>query len=126
MLKKICLLIALVLALGVRGETILDVVAFAWAGFGAAFGPLILFALYSRRTSWQAALAGMITGTVVLAVWKQIGLGAHVYEIVPGFAANCLAIMAANRITRQTDPRVLRQFDEVANEVTGHRGALAS
>ena len=127
---RICVLItsviALVLALGVRGETILDVVAFAWAGFGAAFGPLILFALYSRRTSWQAALAGMITGTVVLAVWKQIGLGAHVYEIVPGFAANCLAIMAANRITRQTDPRVLRQFDEVANEVTGHRGALAS
>jgi len=120
---RICVLltslVALVLALGVRGQTILDVVALAWAGLGAAFGPLVLFALYSRRTSWQAALAGMITGTVVLVVWKQIGLGERLYEIVPGFVANALAIVVMNRLVRQNDPRVLQQYDQVLAEVRG-------
>jgi len=120
---RICVLItsviALVLALGVEGQTILDIVAFAWAGFGAAFSPLILFALYSRRTSWQAALAGMITGTVVLAVWKQVGLSERLYEIVPGFLANGVVILAVNRFARQNNERVLQQYDEVLAEVHG-------
>ncbi|UCD53581.1 MAG: sodium/proline symporter PutP [Phycisphaerales bacterium] len=112
-------LVALALALGVRGQTILDVVALAWAGLGAAFGPLVLFALYSRRTSWQAALAGMITGTVVLVVWKQVGLSERLYEIVPGFAANYIAILVTNRFVRQNDPTVLQQYDQVLTEVHG-------
>ncbi|OHB64513.1 MAG: sodium/proline symporter, partial [Planctomycetes bacterium RBG_13_62_9] len=56
---------ALLLALNPR-DTILGIVAYAWGGFGAAFGPLVLFALFSRRTTWMSALAGMITGTAVL------------------------------------------------------------
>ena len=55
-------LIALILALGVKTETILEIVAYAWGGFGAAFGPLVLFALFSKQTSWPAALAGGLTG----------------------------------------------------------------
>jgi len=120
---RICVIvisaIALALALGVETETILEIVAYAWGGFGAAFGPLVLFALYSRHTSWQAALGGMITGTVVLVVWKQVGLSAWLYEIVPGFAANCIAILAMNRWFRQNDPTVLRQYDEALAEVRG-------
>jgi len=108
--------VALVLALR-PNDTILGIVAYAWGGFGAAFGPLILFALFSRRTSWPAALAGMIAGTVVLVVWKQVGLSEQMYEIVPGFAANCLAIMVTNRLVRQNDPAVLRQFDQVRHEI---------
>ena len=53
-------IVALVMALD-RDNTILGIVAYAWGGFGAAFGPLILFALFSRRTTWQSALAGMVT-----------------------------------------------------------------
>ncbi len=120
---RICVIIisvvALVLALGVEEETILDIVAYAWGGFGAAFGPLVLFALFSKRTSWQAALAGMVTGTVVLVVWKQVGLSERLYEIVPGFVSNCLVILTINLLIRQSDERVLRQFDEVMAQVHG-------
>jgi len=89
----------------------------AWGGFGAAFGPVILSALFSRRTTWPAALLGMIAGTMTLVVWKQTGLSVHMYEIVPGFTANCLVILAVNRAVQQQDARVLRQFDEVAGEL---------
>ena len=95
------------------GWLLMGIVAYAWGGFGAAFGPLVLFGLFSRRTSWQAALAGMATGTVILVVWKQIGLGKHMYEIVPGFISNCLVIFFVSAFVGQKDRRVLRQYDEV-------------
>ena len=112
-------LIALIMALD-RDNTILGIVAYAWGGFGAAFGPLILFALYSRWTSWQSALAGMVTGTVVLVLWKQIGLGDSMYEIVPGFIANCLMIISINAIIGQKDKAVLEEFDKVLSIVRNH------
>jgi sodium/proline symporter len=111
-------LIAMTLALQ-RNDTILGIVAHAWGGFGAAFGPLILFALFSRRTTWVAALLGMLVGTIVLVVWRQMGLSDHLYEIVPGFVANALVIRIVNRIARQGNVRVLQQFDEVARELRG-------
>ncbi|MFH1718720.1 MAG: sodium/proline symporter PutP [Planctomycetota bacterium] len=111
--------IALFLALD-RDNTILGIVSYAWGGFGAAFGPLVLFSLFSRRTAWQAALAGMVTGTVVLVLWKQVGLGERMYEIVPGFAANCLTIFSVNLFVRQKDKQVLKEFDEVIS-IIRHR-----
>jgi sodium/proline symporter len=110
-------IIALVLALN-PSETILRIVAYAWGGFGAAFGPLVLFALFSRKTTWQAALAGMVTGTVVLVLWKQVGLSKHMYEIVPGFICNCVTISVFNIFVRQGDDRVLRQYGQVVDQAT--------
>jgi sodium/proline symporter len=104
-------LIALVLALR-PDETILQIVAYAWGGFGAAFGPLVLCGLFSRKTSWQSALAGMVIGTIVLVVWKQVGLSDAMYEIVPGFLANCLTIFVLNRIIGQKDQKVLTQYQQ--------------
>jgi len=122
---RICVIIisviALILALGVKEETILEIVAYAWGGFGAAFGPLVLFALFSRRTTWMAALAGMVTGTVTLVVWKQVGLSDRMYEIVPGFVANCLAVTIVNRFRRQDNAAILRKFDEMLAQVHGSR-----
>jgi len=109
-------IIALVMALN-RNNTILGIVSYAWGGFGAAFGPLILFALFSRKTSWQSALAGMVTGTVVLVLWKQIGLGDTMYEIVPGFAANCVTIMLVNYFVGQKNEMILKEFDEVTKSL---------
>ena len=118
---RICVIIisviALVLALSADEQTILDIVAYAWGGFGAAFGPLVLFGLFSRKTSWQSALAGMVTGTVVLIVWKQIGLGKVMYEIVPGFIANCLTIIVVNRLITQKNQNILRQYDDVVGVI---------
>jgi len=117
---RICVIIISVIALILAlpgDETILSIVAYAWGGFGAAFGPLVLFALFSRKTSWQAALAGMAVGTVVLVVWKQAGLSQYLYEIVPGFAANCLTIFVLNRFTEQTKRKILKQYDEVVKTV---------
>jgi sodium/proline symporter len=108
--------VALVLAL-YPDDTILGIVAYAWGGFGAAFGPLVLFALFSRRTTWPAALLGMAAGTVTVIAWKRIGLSGHMYELVPGFLANCMTILIVNCVVRQDNPLVLRQFDEVAGEV---------
>ena len=109
-------IIALIIAF-VSDKTILEIVAFAWAGFGAAFGPLVLFALFSRKTSWQSALAGMLTGTVVLVLWKQLELSNTMYEIAPGFISNCLTIFLVNTFVGQKDERVFREFDDVVNEI---------
>jgi sodium/proline symporter len=109
-------IIALVMALD-RNNTILEIVSYAWGGFGAAFGPLVLFALYSKRTTWQSVLAGMVTGTVVLVLWKQVGLSDKMYEIVPGFIANCLTIILINLFISQKDQTILSEFEEVVTKV---------
>ena len=118
---RICVIIisavALVLALK-PNDTILGMVAYAWGGFGAAFGPLVLFALFSRKTSWVSALAGMVTGTVVLVVWKRLGLDGLMYEIVPGFAANCITILIVNIFAGQKNEQILRGYDEVTRVVS--------
>ncbi len=113
-------IIAMVLALNPQ-ETILDKVAYAWGGFGAAFGPLVLFALFSQRTTWLSALLGMVTGAVVLVIWKEVGLSNHMYEIVPGFAANCITIWIVNLFVPQTNASVLDQFREVRTLHGPHR-----
>jgi len=121
---RICVIIISVIALILAlrpSDTILGIVAYAWGGFGAAFGPLILFALFSRNTSWQSALAGMVMGTVVLVVWKQVGLGEYMYEIVPGFTANCLTILLVNIAVGQKDRKILTQYQDVLRAVHGEQ-----
>ena len=76
-----------------RESTVLGLVAYAWAGLGASFGPVVLLALSWRRMTYAGAVAGMLAGAGTLLAWKLAGLGAHLYEIVPGFAAGCLAIV---------------------------------
>jgi len=108
--------IALLLALN-PNNTVLGLVSYAWGGFGAAFGPVVIFALFSRKTGWKAALAGMVVGTVVLVLWERLGLGAHMYEIVPGFIANVVTIVVVNAFAGEPDAEVLAGFDEVVATV---------
>ncbi len=96
---RICVLIISAISIFLAltpGNTVLGLVSYAWGGFGAAFGPLVLTALFSKKTSWQSALAGMVTGTIVLVLWKNLGLGSYLYEIVPGFISNFIAITLFN------------------------------
>ena len=105
-------IIAFVLALNPE-NTVLDLVAYAWAGLGAAFGPAVLFALFSKKTSWQAVLSGMLIGTITLVFWKESGLGASLYEIVPGFFVNILVIFVINQFYTQNNQEILDEFEEV-------------
>ena len=94
--------------------TILELVGFAWAGFGASFGPVILLSLYWRRLTWQGALAGMLTGAVTVVVWGSTSLGDTLYEIVPGFVANLLVAVLVSRATATEQPEIETEFDDAA------------
>ncbi len=94
-------------------DTIFNIVKFAWGGFGAAFGPVVIMALYSRKSTWLSALCGMITGTVVMVGWYMLGLNKYMYEILPGFAANFIVMWIINCFCVQKDPEILAQFDSV-------------
>jgi sodium/proline symporter len=102
-------IVALIMAMDPK-DSILGIVAYAWGGFGAAFGPLVLFALFSRRTTWRSALLGMIAGTLALVLWKHSPWGGSMYEIVPGFLANTVTILIVDFFFPQTDPNILAQY----------------
>ncbi|SKB31799.1 sodium/proline symporter PutP [Sphingopyxis flava] len=91
--------IAMLLAQDPEGS-VLKLVSHAWAGFGAAFGPLILFALTWRRMTLAGALAGMITGAAVVMIWIQFGWDSSLYELLPGFIAAALAILVVSLVTK--------------------------
>jgi len=93
--------IAALLAIDPRSN-ILGLVAFAWAGFGAAFGPVILLSLFWRKLTAMGALAGMVAGAVVVGIWGNIAsLQALMYEIVPGFLACAAVAVVTSLLTRR-------------------------
>jgi sodium/proline symporter len=91
---------------------ILDMVSYAWAGFGAAFGPAVLMALFWRRTTRNGVLAGIIVGGLTVLIWKQFAwLG--LYEIVPGFLFSLIAIYVVSLMDKAPSESITRTFDEV-------------
>ena len=92
---------------------ILDMVAYAWAGFGAAFGPALLMSLFYRRTTRAGVIAGIIVGGVTVLVWKQFALFG-LYEIVPGFIFSIIAIFLVSQITEEPSQDILKTFDKVS------------
>ena len=83
-----------------ESASILGLVSYAWAGFGAAFGPVLLFGLYWPQTTREGALAGMITGAVVVMFWPiTIGLWIPLYELLPGFVLAASAVYGVSRRT---------------------------
>lgn len=105
-------LVALVLSFD-KSSNIFNLVKFAWGGFGAAFGPLVLMALYSRKTTWYSALAGMVIGTIVMLVWYFTGLNKYMYEIVPGFLANLIVMLIINAVKPNTDKEIDEEYNRV-------------
>ena len=106
---------AILLALD-RDSTVLSLVAYAWAGFGAAFGPVVILSLFWGRMTRNGALAGMIAGAVTVIVWKQLSGGIFdLYEILPGFVAGMAAIVAVSLAGRQPPAVVRAAHDLVAH-----------
>ncbi|SFM40204.1 sodium/proline symporter [Ectothiorhodospira mobilis] len=97
---------------------VLDLVAYAWAGFGAAFGPVILLSVFWRRATRNGALAGIITGALTVLVWKPLEGGIFdMYEILPGFILATLAMIAFSFVGRGPSPEMLQEFDGVRRDM---------
>lgn len=91
---------------------ILEMVAYAWAGFAATFGPAVLMSLFWRRTTRNGVLAGIVVGGVTVLVWKQLALFG-LYEIIPGFFFGLLAIYIVSLLDKEPTKEITDLFDAV-------------
>ena len=98
-------------------SSVFRIVSFAWAGFGAAFGPVILFGLFWKRMNKWGALAGMLIGGGMIFIWKFVIAKAGgvfaIYELLPAFLCACIAIAVVSLLTKKPDAEITAAFDEV-------------
>ena len=110
-------IIAVFLALDPE-SSVFQIVSFAWAGFGATFGPLMLAALFWKRANKWGALAGMVSGGIMIFVWKFWvrvafkGTALDIYELLPAFIVASVAIVLVSLLTKAPDKEVTKAFDE--------------
>ncbi|MBM7051926.1 sodium/proline symporter PutP [Rothia sp. ZJ1223] len=103
-------------------SSILSLVSFAWAGFGAAFGPIVILSLYWRKLTNWGAIAGMIVGTLTVFIWGyNPELKALMYEIVPGFILNIVVAVIVSLVTYKHDPEVEAEFDAAVTAANAKR-----
>lgn len=109
---------AVAVLMAYRGQTgAVDLFAFAWAGFGATFAPLVLLSLFWRRlTSW-GALAGLVSGAVVVFAWTQAGLDDTLHELIPAFAMNLLIAALVSQLTAAPSAEVAAEYDEMTRRL---------
>ncbi len=108
-------IIAFVIALNPQAN-VLNLVAYAWAGFGAAFGPLILLSLFWKRMTYRGALAGIIVGGLTVLIWKQLQGGIFdIYEIVPGFLFSAVAIIGLSLLDKTPSQEIIEEFMKVGD-----------
>lgn len=98
-------------------SSVFGIVSFAWAGFGAAFGPVVLFSLFWKRTNKWGALAGMISGGTMVFIWKYavrpIGGVWGIYELLPAFIVACIFIVVVSLLTPAPSQEIIDEFDRV-------------
>ncbi len=98
-------------------SSVFDIVSFAWAGFGACFGPLMLFSLFWKRTNRYGALAGMFVGGVMVFVWHYliapIGGIWGIYELLPAFLLSSIAIVVVSLFTAPPAKEIIEEFENV-------------
>ena len=104
-------LLAIVLALDPNNK-VLGLVAYAWAGFGAAFGPLVILSLFWKRMTLSGAIVGMFVGAVTVIVWKNMFGATGIYEIIPGFVLSALSIIVVSLLSKAPSKEVTDRFEE--------------
>jgi sodium/proline symporter len=110
---------AVAIAIAANPDTrVLGLVGYAWAGFGSAFGPVVLLSLIWPRMTRRGALAGMLTGTLVVIVWRQGGWWG-LYEMVPGFGLASLAIVIFSLLDQAPSPTVAGTFASMRQHLAG-------
>lgn len=114
--------LAYVIALN-PNSSIMGLVSNAWAGLGSAFGPIVLLSLFWKRTNFQGAVAGILSGALTVIVWDYIpfmggqtpGTVTGLYSLLVGFAVSALMIVAVSLLTPAPDESILREFEDVKN-----------
>ena len=105
-------------------SSVFQIVAFAWAGFGATFGPLMLFSLFWKRANRYGALASMISGGTMIFVWKYLirplGGGWNIYELLPAFIIASICMVVFSLITKEPDAEIVEEFEKVDRIVKGN------
>lgn len=113
-------IIAMVIAWD-SNSTIFGITSFAWAGFGATFGPLMLFSLFWKRTSYAGAIAGMVTGGVMVFFWnlviKPLGGIWGIYELLPAFILSSIVIVVVSLLSEAPSKEVCDTFEEAKNSI---------
>lgn len=110
-------IIAYFLALDAN-SSILQLVGYAWAGFGATFGPTVILSLFWKRMTKRGAFLGMITGGIVVIVWKQLSGGIFdLYEIVPGFVVSFIVIIICSLLDKHPEKEIQDEFDRVCSNL---------
>ena len=113
-------IIAIIIALD-EDSVIFQIVSFAWAGFGATFGPLMLFSLFWKRVNRAGAIAGMVSGASMVFLWKlvisKIGGVFAIYELLPAFIFSSICIVVVSLLTKAPEKEITDEFDEVKASV---------
>ncbi len=98
-------------------SSVFRIVSFAWAGFGATFGPVMLAALFWKRSNRYGAIAGMIAGGITVFVWKfgisKLGGAFAIYELLPAFIVACIFIVVVSLATKAPEKEIVDEFDSV-------------
>jgi sodium/proline symporter len=109
-------IVAILIALD-ENSIIFTIVSFAWAGFGATFGPIMLFSLFWKRTTRAGAIAGMVSGGGMVFLWKLVikPLGGifGIYELLPAFIFSALCIVVVSLLTKKPSAEIEADFDAV-------------
>ena len=103
------------------GKSIFQVVAFAWAGFGACFGPGMLLALFDKKMNHQGIVAGMLAGAIMIFVWKfgvrPLGGAWNIYELLPAFLVNLVVAIIVSKVTPEPSAEIQKTYDEVMTNI---------
>ena len=98
-------------------SSVFSIVSFAWAGFGAVFGPAMIMSLFWKRTTLAGTIAGMLSGAAMVFIWKYgvrpLGGAWNLYELAPAFLVAIIAIFVVSLMTKKPDDKILAEFDEV-------------
>ena len=100
-------------------SSVFQIVSFAWAGFGSTFGPVMLFALFWKRSNKYGAISGMVAGGAMVFIWKfvvrPLGGAWDIYELLPAFIIACVFIIVISLLTKAPEQEIIDEFDSVKN-----------
>lgn len=120
LVARITLIIISVIAVFLAWDadsSVFRIVSFAWAGFGAVFGPVVLLSLFWKRSNKWGAVAGMITGGVMVFLWKYVIAGLadvlNIYELLPAFVIAIIVNVVVSLLTKKPEQEVIDDFEAV-------------